>query len=137
MRIDRLGVGLGVANLVVLAFLLLQGSVGNAAPEAQPVVRAELIELVDRAGMVRAQIKTEDDGTVVFRLRDEEGNIRVKLAADQDGSGLVLLDDTAEVGVHMLSGISQITHERGTMITLAEPGGVARVIRPGDAEARR
>lgn len=134
MRIDRLGVGLGVANLVLLGVLLLQGSVGNAATEAQPVLRAELIELVDTAGLVRAQIKTEDDGTVVFRLRDAAGNIRVKLAADEMGSGLLLADDRTDVGVHILSGISRLTNERDTMITLADPGGVKRVIRPGDAE---
>jgi len=134
---NRLGVGLGVANLVLLAFLLLEGSVGNAAPEAQPVVRAELIELVDGAGLVRAQIRTEEDGTVVFRLRDAEGNVRVKLAADEMGSGLLLADETTGVGVHILSGISRLTNQRGTMITLADPGGVKRVIRPGDADGGR
>lgn len=44
------------------------------------------------------------DGGIVFRLRDEKGQIRVKLGASGGGSGLVLLDDQTEVGVHLVAG---------------------------------
>jgi hypothetical protein len=49
------------------------------------VLRAQRIELVDR-------------------IRDLEGNIRVKLGASQSGSGLVLLNDRTEPGVQVLAG---------------------------------
>lgn len=38
------------------------------------------------------QVKVEPDGAVVFRLKDAQGNIRVKIGAGENGSGLVLLD---------------------------------------------
>ena len=49
-------------------------------------------ELVDEKGKKRVSIKVEDNGEVVFRLRDQNGTIRVKLGADEKGSGLLLLD---------------------------------------------
>jgi hypothetical protein len=122
---------LALTNLGMLAVLALGGDVTRAAPAAQQVLRAELIELVDSKGTTRAQLKTEDDGTVVFRLRDESGQIRVKLAADKLGSALLLADDQSEVGAHILSGVSRLTRERATAVTIAEPGGVKTVIGPG------
>jgi hypothetical protein len=72
---------------------------------------------------VRARINVEPATTmpdgktypeaVVFRLTDPSGRIRVKLAADQDGSGLLLANDSQQPGVHMLadgSGGERIDH---------------------------
>ncbi len=69
-------------------------------------VRTERLEVLDKSGVVRAQVQMEDgtDGGIVFRLRDEKGQIRVKLGASGNGSGLVLLDDQTEVGVHLVAG---------------------------------
>jgi hypothetical protein len=119
---------LTLVNLIVLAVLAFGGDVTRAAPTTPGVVRAELIELIDAKGTMRAQLKTEDDGTVVFRLRDESGQIRVKLSADKSGSGLLLADDTTEVGVHILSGMSRLTNQRATAITVAEPGGGRKTV---------
>ena len=69
------------------------------------VLRAQRIELVDR-------------------IRDPEGNIRVKLGASQSGSGLVLLNDRTEPGVQMVAGADRAT------ITLGERGKGERVIAP-------
>ena len=115
----------------MLAMLAFGGDVTHAAPAMPQVLRAELIELVDAKGAVRAQLKTEDDGAVVLRLRDRNGQVRVKLAADELGSGLLLADDKTEVGVHILSGISSLTRARATAVTIAEPGGAKTVIGPG------
>lgn len=127
----HLASALALTNLVLLATLALGGEVTRAATTAPQVLRAELIELVDAKGMMRAQLKTEEDGTVVFRLRDQDGQIRVKLAADKRGSALLLADDTSEVGVHILSGVSSLTRERATAVTIGEPGGAKTVIGPG------
>ncbi|HEY7461005.1 MAG TPA: hypothetical protein VIC59_03915 [Gemmatimonadota bacterium] len=45
----------------------------------------------------------EPDGEVAFRLLDQNGTIRVKLGASEDGSGLLLLDETTEPGVHVVA----------------------------------
>jgi hypothetical protein len=45
----------------------------------------------------------EESGQVVLRMLDETGTIRVKIGADTDGSGLVLLNDATEPGIQMLA----------------------------------
>jgi hypothetical protein len=135
MRQNQIAVALGIVNLLLLAALIGRTGVGAAdaaADGASPVLRAERIELVDATGVVRAEIRTEADGATVLRLRDRDGNIRVKLAADAFGSGLLLADERTEVGVHILSGVSRLTSENETMITLATSDGAKRVIRPGE-----
>jgi len=82
---------------------LVSGLVNAATEEVPDVLRAHSIELVDAAGQQRARLNIEDDGTVVFRLIAENGDIRVKLGADDGGSGLVLLDGATQPGVHALA----------------------------------
>jgi hypothetical protein len=52
------------------------------------------------------------------------GLIRVKLGADRDGSGLVLLDDSQQPGVHILA--------KGTdcFLKLTNKGGREQIIKP-------
>lgn len=88
------------------------------------VLRAQTIELVDERGKTRASLKTEPGGDVVLRMMDAKGTIRVKLGAAEDGSGLLLLDDRAEPGVHVLA------KRGGTSLTLAEHGKETRVLKP-------
>jgi hypothetical protein len=95
-----------------------------AAGKVTDVVRTRMLELVDTSGQVRANLKVEPGGEVVFRLRDAKGTIRVKLGAGDDGSGLLLLDDQTEPGVQML------VKKTGTTVTLAEKGKQKRVITP-------
>jgi hypothetical protein len=71
------------------------------------VLRARAIELVDGRGQVRAEISVEPSREVVFRLRDEEGQIRVKIGASRAGSGLLLLDESTEPGVQALAGAEE------------------------------
>ena len=72
---------------------------------------------------MRAQLDVEAEGEVVFRLRDSNGTIRVKLGASESGSGLVLADEATEPGVHILATRS------GTSLTL-QRGARRRVISP-------
>ena len=88
------------------------------------VLRARAIELVDERGQVRANFKVEPDGEAVFRLRDAKGIIRVKIGASDDGSALLLVDDSTEPAVHLLA------TRAGTSLTLAEKGKEKRVIKP-------
>ncbi len=85
-----------------------------------PVLRAGAIELLDSQGQVRAQIDVQGED-VVLRLRDADGEIRVKLAASKSGSGLLLLDETTEPGVHMLA-------QEESTIALRRGGEMGRIL---------
>jgi hypothetical protein len=100
------------------------GRAEGAAGKIPDVLRARMLELVDESGQVRANLKVEPGGEVVFRLRDAQGTVRVKLAASADGSGLLLLDDRTEPGAHLLAS------PRGTSLTLSARGKEKRVIEP-------
>lgn len=131
MTLSRIALALSLVNLAAVGALALRGAHVEAAPAAQPVVRAQLIELVDARGRVRAQLKTEDSGDVVLRLRDQAGNIRVKLGANALGSGLLLLDERTEPGAQIDAGLSTLDRSRNTRIALTE-AGVRRELRAAD-----
>lgn len=113
-------------NAVLLALLLIRDHQVSAASNPD-TLRARAIELVDAQGTVRAQLNVESGGEAVFRLRDSAGQIRVKLGADGQGSGLLLLDGSTEPGIHLLSKTT------GTSLTLTSRGGARRVITPVEA----
>lgn len=123
MKIQLLAISLAAINLVLLLFILTQAR-PTVAQDVAPVLRAQTIELVDEQGQIRAQLDTESGGEVVFRLRDAQGNIRVKLGAAEDGSGLLLLDETTEPGVQML------VKPTGATLTLTGQDGQQRLIKP-------
>jgi hypothetical protein len=112
---------LGAILLISLGALLLGRSA--VAQSAAPILRARAIELVDDRGVVRAQLDVEPGGEVVLRLRDSAGTIRVKLGASAEGSGLVLLDEATEPGIHMLA------KRTDTSVTLKK-GQRQQVLRP-------
>jgi hypothetical protein len=102
MTLQRLTLALAGAAVAAAAGLALRD--GAAADAKVPaVLRAQAIELVDARGRVRAQLNVERSGEVVLRLRDRTGAIRVKLGAGDDGSGLVLMNETSQPGVHALA----------------------------------
>ena len=126
MKIQRLPIALTAANLALLLLLWIHAgpSVAQGAPGVPAVLRAQRIELVDTRGQVRAQLKVDEGGEAVFRLRDARGTIRVKLGASEDGSGLLLLDGSTEPGVHILA------KRGGSTMTLTGKAGQKRVIAP-------
>lgn len=73
-------------------------------------------ELVDGQGKQRVSIKVEENGEVLFRLRDQNGTIRVKLGADEEGSGLLLLDSDTNPGIHALA-------KKGASLTVTDKDG--------------
>jgi hypothetical protein len=121
MTIQRVVAILGATLLTLLGALLLGR--WAVAQSVAPVLRARAIELVDDRGIVRAQLGVESGGEVVLRLRDASGSIRVKLGASAEGSGLVLLDETTEPGIHMLA-------RRGETSVSLRKGQQQHVIRP-------
>jgi len=89
--------GLNLA-LVTFSFLSLTRPV-VAASEIAPVLRGRALEIVDDRGQVRASIAvmpatTGYPETVLLRLRTSAGHPNVKLAATEDGAGLVLGGDS-------------------------------------------
>lgn len=98
MKTNRFFVILTLVNCLVLVFMA-------ASPQRDSFdkITVKEFELVDSGGKQRASIKIEDDGELVFRMRDSKGTIRVKMGAGENGSGLVLLDGDTNPGVHVLS----------------------------------
>ena len=122
-----------VVNCAAAAIVLTQLSTAPAqatAPAAPaPVIRTERIELVDKAGQVRGQFFVEENGEAVFRMRDQQGQIRVKLGASERGAGLVLMDDRTEPGVQIRAGTSALTRQRNTGVTISD-GQTTRNLSP-------
>jgi hypothetical protein len=114
-------------NLASLVWLVGAGREVVARQDVVPIVRASAIELVDQAGVVRAQLMvTPDGGETLLRMRDAKGEVRVKLGAGEDGSGLLLADQSTEPGLHILA-------KRGaTTLSLTDTNGTRRVIRATD-----
>jgi hypothetical protein len=122
MKLQRVVMALLCASLLLLLGALLLGR-SAVAQGVAPVLRARAIELVDGGGRVRAQLDVEASGEVVLRLRDANGTIRVKIGASEEGSGLVLLDEATEPGIHMLA------KRAGTTLTVAK-GRQQHTIKP-------
>jgi hypothetical protein len=122
MRILCMAVGLLSVNLALLLGSLLPGR-AVVAQTAPSVLRARAIELVDDRGRVRAQLDVESSGEVVFRLRDGSGTVRVKLGASEEGSGLLLLDETTDPGIHMVAkrGNTSLTVAKGAQRHILTP----------------
>ncbi|MBL7865078.1 MAG: hypothetical protein JNK10_09395 [Cyclobacteriaceae bacterium] len=116
MKSNPLPTLLSAASLCIVLFVAANSSDGHFNK-----VTVREFELVDGTNTSRVSIKVEDTGEVVFRLRDQKGAIRVKLDGHTDGSGLVLLDQDTNPGVHMLSGTN------GVKLTLTGPDGNKRV----------
>ena len=114
MKYQRIAIVFSVLNLLLLFFLLAQVP-SDAQQNVTPLVRTRAFELVDENGKTRAQINVEKTGEVVFRLRDAKGTIRAKFGADEDGSGLSMMDDRTEATVQIRanqSGASMFLFDR-------------------------
>ena len=109
-----------IFGLIAIIFLITQSKQADQSIPA--VLKAQRIELVDGNGKVRASLKVEDGTETVFRLMDEDGTIRVKLGASRDGSGLVLLNDSTNVGIHALA------KRDGTFLKIEEDGREKKLV---------
>ena len=123
MKTQRFLVALTAVNLVLVLLAFTQTR-SIAAPGAATVLRGEALELVDQNGKKRARINVEDSGEVVFRLIAPNGEVRVKLGAGNDGSGLLLLNGSTEPGVHALAKTG------GSTLQLSDESGTQRAIKP-------
>lgn len=127
MKLPRLSLaGLTLVNVAAAAVVIagLTTMRAQAAPEPTDTVRTQRIELIDKTGQVRGQFFVEDSGEAVFRMRDEQGQIRVKLGASGRGAGFILMDDQTEPAVQMLAGVSSLTNKRDTNVTLRDGGAM-------------
>jgi len=116
-------VALLAANLGALLGLLPSARAASEV-RVQEVIRARLIELVAEDGKVVGQLHTAEDGSANLRLRSGRGEVRVKLSANAEGGGLVLLDGHTEPAV------SLSVHSDATAVTLAARGKPPRVLTP-------
>jgi len=144
MYSQRFAVLLTALNLILVVFLLAQGRTA-VAQAPQSVLRGRALELVDERGRVRAEIKVMPaeptlkmpDGTVgypetvLLRLIDSQGGPNVKLAATEDGSGLVLGGESAYVQVlsRGQTPFLKIVNKDGRQRTIDAAQGDARALK--------
>ena len=110
MNTQRVMFALTGLNLVLLLFIFFSQARPVAADSGVvPVLRGRALEIVDDRGRVRASIAVMPadpavrmpDGTtgypetVLLRLRTSAGHPNVKIAATEDGAGMVLSGDDA------------------------------------------
>ncbi len=135
LKAHKFVLALTCVNLLAVGFILSRSGwdkpVIADAPQTPAIVRAQAIELVNERGQVRSRLNVEPSGEVVFRLFDKDGTIRVKLGASEDGSGLLLLDETTEPAVHLLARSASTSAKLNTTrIVLKSGKGEPRVIKP-------
>lgn len=116
--------------IFLLSALLVQNSRTASAAESQrggdpaPVLRARAFEVVDERGRVRAQLYLGEDGDGGIRLRNKNGDLRVKLGASTEGyTGLQLFDGTDPVS----PAVQLVTSPSGTSLSLKEKGKEKRI----------
>jgi len=126
MNLQPFMLAISLVNLTLLGFNL---QAAGFRSEPDPVLRGQALELVDAAGQVRSRLNVEKDGQVVFRLLDQRGTIRVKLGAGEDGSGLVLLDERTEPGIHLVAR-REAQGERGATSVTLRSGNRSRTLTP-------
>lgn len=103
MKSNQFSLLLSAAAVTLVLFTSSSGSDGHFNK-----LTVREFELVDKTNTTRASVKVEETGEVVFRMRDGKGTIRVKIGAGEDGSGMVLLDQNTNPGIHALSGTTGI-----------------------------
>jgi hypothetical protein len=137
MNTQRFLVALTVVNIVLLTFSLARPGAAGVEGAAQ-VLRGRALEIVDEHGKVRASITVfpadpavkMPDGTtgypetVLLRLINSKGAPNVKLAASEDGSGLVLGGESNPAHVQILA------RGASTSLKLNNKDGQVRVITP-------
>lgn len=119
MKTQRISIVLFLLNIALMLLL-------SAKPQQQTFqkITVQEFELVDKEGHIRANIVAYPAGEVVFRLKDAKGTVRVKLGAGEDGSGLVMLNNSTEVGIHA------IAKTKGSFISVVNPDGKKQEIKP-------
>jgi hypothetical protein len=139
MNTQRLMVALTGLNLVLLVFIVFSQARPVAADSGVvPVLRGRALEIVDDRGRVRASIAVMPadpavrmpDGTtgypetVLLRLRTSAGHPNVKIAATEDGAGMVLSGDDDPTFVQILArGVS-------TSMKLSNKDGKVHLVEP-------
>ena len=134
MNTQRFLIALTVVNVASLTISLARAGAEGVAP----VLRGRALEIVDDRGRVRASITVfpadpavkMPDGTtgypetVLLRLINSKGGPNVKLAASEDGAGLVLGGESNPTHVQVLA--------RGatTSLKLSNKDGQVKLIEP-------
>jgi len=137
MNTQRFLVALTVVNIALLTFSLARPSAAGTEGATQ-ILRGRALEIVDDRGQVRASITVfpadpavkMPDGTtgypetVLLRLINSKGAPNVKLAASEDGSGLVLGGESNPTHVQILA------RGASASLKLSNKDGQARLLTP-------
>ncbi|MEQ1769362.1 MAG: hypothetical protein ABL879_05935 [Devosia sp.] len=94
------------ANVLVMGGLAITTAQSQTEVPVEDVLRAKLIELVNDKGDVVAELHAGEDGSGQLRLRNGNGDVRVKLGPSDSGAGasLTLMDARTDPAVLLASG---------------------------------
>jgi hypothetical protein len=137
MNTQRFLIALTAINIALLTISLARPGTAGAEGAAQ-VLRGRALEIVDERGQVRASITVlpadpavkMPDGTtgypetVLLRMINSQGRPNVKLAASEDGSGLVLGGESNPAHVQVLA------RGASTSVKLSNKDGQVKLITP-------
>ena len=137
MNMQRLGIALTVANLFLLAILLMQTSRPAVASEVPAMLRGRGLEIVDAQGRVRASISVFPEErsangstvpeTVLLRLITERGRPAVKIStSEKGGSGMALVGPTGTSQTYVSIGAK----DTSTTLKLKNEDGKERTLVP-------
>src|SRR5438093_9558186 len=116
MKLQRLLIALTVLNLALLILSPVRPR-PVVAQDVAPVLRGRALQIVDEHGRVRASISVYPadpsvkmpDGTtgypetVLLRLISSKGGPKIKIAATEDGSGMVLGGESHPTHIPLLA----------------------------------
>ena len=133
----RLALVLAALNVGLVLLVIARVRPLAANEQASPgVLRGSALELIDEQGRVRAEIKVlpadpdvkmpngtkGSPETVQLRLIDSKGSPHVKLAASEDGSGLVLGGEKGYVQI--------LSRGTNPYVKIVNGGGQERILKP-------
>jgi hypothetical protein len=131
MTAQRFVIALTGLNLALTGSIVLsRARPAVAATDVSPVLRGRALEIVDDRGQVRASIavvpadSTGYPETVLLRLRNSAGHPNVKIAATEDGAGLVLGGQSDPTYAQI------VARGDSTFLRLSNKNGHVRVVEP-------
>jgi hypothetical protein len=136
MKVQPLLIVVTFLNLGILIFTVFQLRPAVAVSGVAPVLRAHALEIVDKAGKVRASIQifpasTQENGkeypeTVLLRLITERGRPSVKISAAEPLAGLVFAGPTGTSDTY----VQLLADGKATSLRLKNENGREYVLKP-------
>lgn len=134
MKIQRIAIAVTITNLILMIILLarLNPVTGQKEQNKTGIIRGTGLEIVDKAGKLRASITFHEPQTmngttypagILFRLIDSKGQPVVKIDGSEEGGGLSFSNEKDGY-------IQLLAKESGGFLKIKNADGKEQVIKP-------